>query len=297
MKDIFIIGASNSSEIAILGRIENSWKAISINEEFRPSLPLSKGDDEDTGSIGIALDCSLALNADPRIVSQNLSDPILFLLNTDGVLSIYTIVSTRRIGKLAKLFKSQPLPVPSPPQETLIAATSIPLSLKPTLGSGDGITTFAEKKEPILTPSTAAVPSQTIPPFSKPSAGPSLGFGFGIGSFHGTSASITSKPLGSPLATDQKEGKEKTPQIDQAPTPKPEVSQPPRLPDFTQPVGGQMSQPGFKSTPLQTQPTSDKTIIPPSGFLSGKPAPIRIDPIRSFRDQWPLVTFTNNHIW
>jgi hypothetical protein len=285
MNDIFIIGASNSSEIAILGRTENSWKTLSINEEFRPSLPLSKSDDEDTGPVGIALDYSLALNDDPQIISQNLSDPILFLLNTDGVLSAYKIVSTRRIGKFTRLLKPRPLPVSSYPQETLIATTSISLSSKPILGSSDSAT-FAQKTGPILTPFTTAAPSQNVPPFPKPPASASLGFGFGTGTFQGAPMSITSKPPMPAPITDQKEGKVETSQTNQASVPKFEIVQSPRLPNVAQPVGGQMIQPSLKITPFQIQPTSDKSIMPSIGSPLGKPGSLTgIDHSQSFPGQ------------
>src|ERR1700728_1439131 len=101
LKDVIIMTASNSSEIAIFGRIGNDWNLLSVSEDFQPALPLSKIDNDDSGPIGISIDRSVTLSENEHIHVAALWHPLLLLLSTDGVLSVYTIESTPRHEKFS----------------------------------------------------------------------------------------------------------------------------------------------------------------------------------------------------
>jgi hypothetical protein len=111
LDDIAVIAATNSSEIAIFGRTKNSWNVLSLSEGSQPSLPISKFNDEDSAPVGIAIDFSIALSENAVINTAISLNPVLLLLNTDGVLSIYHILSTQRTEKFSGLQKAQKLPI------------------------------------------------------------------------------------------------------------------------------------------------------------------------------------------
>lgn len=189
-----IIAASNSSEMFVLGRIEDSWRALSINEEFQPILPLSKFDDEDTGPIGISLDCSIALAEDLEIKKLNLANPIFFFLNTDGVLSFYDVNSTRRTEKFVNLCQIRPFPESLQSQKSFPSTfTNLMMSknnsnLNPAALDIKGATTAS--RSPALT----HFPNE--PSFSsKISSSQALGFGFATTDFEKKATPMTAIPL------------------------------------------------------------------------------------------------------
>jgi hypothetical protein len=160
--------ASNSSEIAIFGRIGNTWNLLSVSEYFQPTLPLSKVDNEDLGPIGVAIDCSIAFSENTDIHTATSLHPILVLLNADGVLSLYTIVSTQRHGPFSGLQKALELPKPLESQGVPVQQSIKPLTSLQTTASSSAVA--------LPSMSTAFLPTSSIKFFdvSKPLGQPSI---------------------------------------------------------------------------------------------------------------------------
>jgi hypothetical protein len=166
---LIILGASNSTDIEVLGRVEEGsvWKQLAIAEDSqRAQMPTAE--DEDARLIGLTVDITSTengptLNADepPRPPA-----PILFLLNNTGSLYAYSVLNSqpsashtfmRPIVDPLPPFDLVPAPQPAPTPDPILAPRSViasaPLQGPPS--NSAGFTTPGSAIVPVAAPSSA----------------------------------------------------------------------------------------------------------------------------------------------
>jgi hypothetical protein len=139
----------------------------------------------------MALDCSIPLSTNPKLDSLNKLNPLLLLLNTDGLLFIYQIISTRRTEKYSGLREIQKLPTTysssqQAQQQSLLSESKVPL--KPFQPSTETIpmTLPSISTSTFLPPLSTAATSQPFS-FSKLEPAKTFDFSFNMSEKNDTS--------------------------------------------------------------------------------------------------------------